>query len=57
LSKARQQYLACKEALASQLGVEPSRATESLLQLAVSMESETGVLSQPQSPPRKGRSS
>ena len=37
---ARQQYSTCREALANGLGVTPSRATESLLQLALSMESE-----------------
>jgi len=42
IGRARQQYLSCKEALATHLGVEPSRTTESILQLAISMESETG---------------
>lgn len=40
IDRARQQYLACREALKAQLGVEPSPTTESLLQLAVSMENE-----------------
>lgn len=37
---ARAQYTACREALQTHLSVTPSRATESLLQLALSMESE-----------------
>jgi LuxR family maltose regulon positive regulatory protein len=40
VSSARQQYAACRESLRTQLGVAPSRATDSLLQLAISMESE-----------------
>lgn len=54
VSKARQQYLTCKELLESQLGVEPSRPTESLLQLIVSMESESSVPSDPEQTRRKG---
>ncbi|MFZ5824474.1 MAG: BTAD domain-containing putative transcriptional regulator [Bacillota bacterium] len=54
VAKARQQYLTCKEVLSSQLGVEPSRTTESLLQLLVSMESESTALPDPP-PQRKGR--
>ncbi len=41
VAAARQQYSACREALQTGLGVTPSRATESLLQLALSMESES----------------
>jgi len=40
VSAARQQYSICREALSAGLGVTPSRGTESLLQLALSMESE-----------------
>jgi LuxR family transcriptional regulator, maltose regulon positive regulatory protein len=43
VAAARQQYMACKEALARHLGVAPSRATESLLQLAITMEAEAHV--------------
>jgi LuxR family transcriptional regulator, maltose regulon positive regulatory protein len=43
VAPARQQYAACREALQVQLGVAPARATESLLQLAISMESEGGA--------------
>jgi LuxR family maltose regulon positive regulatory protein len=43
VASARQQYASCREALQSQLGVAPGRATESLLQLALSMESEGGA--------------
>lgn len=55
VAKARQQYLACKEALSTQLGVEPARTTESLLQLAISMESETAALTEPPSSSRRKR--
>lgn len=41
LAKARQQYLTCKERLASQLGVSPGRGTESLLQRIIALETET----------------
>lgn len=40
VAEARHQYTQCKEALERHLGVAPSRATESLLQLALSLESE-----------------
>lgn len=43
VANARQQYAACKEALARHLGVTPSRATESLLRLALTMEEEAGA--------------
>ncbi len=49
VGRARQQYLTCKEALATQLGVEPSRTTESIHQVAISMESETT----PETPSRR----
>ncbi|MFZ5817608.1 MAG: AfsR/SARP family transcriptional regulator, partial [Bacillota bacterium] len=55
LARARQQYHACKEVLASQLGVEPSRATESLLQLIVSMESEAAGVPEPAPVPKRKR--
>jgi LuxR family maltose regulon positive regulatory protein len=41
VTAARQQYERCRGALAEQLGAPPSRATDSLLQLILSMESET----------------
>lgn len=40
LGEARQQYLACRSALRAELSTEPSRATESLLHLIISMEQE-----------------
>lgn len=46
VAAARQQYSACREALYSGLGVTPSRTTESLLQLALSMESESAAASE-----------
>ncbi len=51
VGRARQQYLTCKEALATQLGVEPSRTTESIHQVAISMESETT----PETPSRRAK--
>ncbi|MEW8978150.1 MAG: BTAD domain-containing putative transcriptional regulator [Symbiobacterium sp.] len=53
VDRARRQYLACREALASQLGVEPSPATESLYQLIVQMESEAQSTLEPPLPPRR----
>lgn len=40
VAAARQQYAQCRAALQNELGVAPSRATESLLQLTLSMEHE-----------------
>lgn len=54
LAKARQQYLTCKERLASQLGVSPSRVTESLLQRIIALENESSsAIAAPA--PAKGR--
>lgn len=55
VAAARQQYAACREALQTQLGVAPSRTSESLLQLALSMESEAVPQSEGQPRSRTGR--
>lgn len=55
VGKARQQYQTCKEMLDEHLGVDPSRTTESLLQLAVSMESEALPATEPPASSRKRR--
>jgi len=48
IASARQQYRACRDALQRQLGLAPSRATDSLLQLALTMESESGSTAEPE---------
>lgn len=53
IDRARQQYAACREALASQLGVEPSASTEALHQLAIAMENEGQPGPEPPAAPRK----
>jgi DNA-binding SARP family transcriptional activator len=55
VTSARQQYAACRESLRTQLGVAPSRATDSLLQLAISMESETAASPSESKPARIAR--
>jgi DNA-binding SARP family transcriptional activator len=54
LAAAHQQYIACRDALQTQLGIAPSRTTESLLQLAIAMENESVQIPEP-APSRPSR--